>query len=94
MKTQKNWMDCSFSNRRRRVLALLFLLVSFSYSAFGQTSTTSAGVTGQVTDPRGAIVPKAVVTLYTRDNRLRFKTLSNEAGKYQFERLGRGSSAR
>ena len=74
---------------------MLFLFSSFSDSAFAQTSKTSAEITVRVTDQHGAIVPKAAVTLYTRDNRVRIKRLpmswaraaSNDsaAGEYLIE---------
>ena len=84
MKTQNDRTNhFHFRNKPLSILALLFLFSSFSHSASAQTSATSAGITVRVTDPQGAIVPKAAVTLYTRDNRVRIKTLTDEKGKYQ-----------
>lgn len=94
MKTQHDRTDNScFWNRQLSILAFLFFpffFASFSYSAAAQTTATSAGISGRVTDQRGAVVTKAAVILYTRDNRVRLKMLSDESGKYQFEQLASG----
>lgn len=60
------------------ILVLLLFFSSFSGNGLAQTSTASAGLTVRVTDQRGASVPKAAVTLYTRDNQVRIKTLTDE----------------
>lgn len=69
------------------ILALLSFFSSFSDSSIAQMSAQGAGITVRVTDSGGAIVPKATVTLYTRDNRVRIKTLTDETGKFRFEQL-------
>src|SRR5688572_31893415 len=69
------------------ILALLSFFSSFSDSSVAQMSAQGAGITVRVTDSGGAIVPKATVTLYTRDNRVRIKTLTDETGKFHFEQL-------
>jgi len=79
-----------FRNKRLSILALLFFFSSFSDSAFAQTNAASSGITVRVTDQRGAIVPRAAVTLYTRDNRVRIKTLTDGTGKCRFEQLAPG----
>ena len=76
-----------FRNKAFSILALLLFFSSFSDNGLAQTSTTIAGLTVRVTDQRGAIVPKAAVTLYTRDNQVRIKTLTDEKGTYRFEQL-------
>jgi vitamin B12 transporter len=91
MKTQNDRTNhFQFSNTRLSVLAFLFFFSCVSDSTFAQTRATSAGITVRVTDQRGAIVPKAAVTLYTRDNRVHIKTLTDETGKYHFEQLAPG----
>ncbi|MFN2511026.1 MAG: TonB-dependent receptor domain-containing protein [Pyrinomonadaceae bacterium] len=88
MKTQKDRRHhFPFMNQALSLLALLSFLSSFSESAVAQMSPRGVGITVRVTDQLGAIVPKAVVTLYTRDNRVRIKTLTDETGKYHFEQL-------
>ncbi len=76
-----------FRNKSLGILALLFLFSSLSDSAFAQTSAAGAGFTVRVTDQRGAIVPKAAVTLFTRDNRVRIRTFTDETGRCHFEHL-------
>lgn len=91
MKTQNNrTKQFHFKNKPLSILALLFLFSSFSNGAFAQNSAPGAGITVRVTDPQGAIVPKAAVTLYTRDNRVRIKALTDETGTYHFAELAPG----
>src|SRR5579862_4017518 len=66
-------------NRFRR-LALTVLLATTS--AFAQTG--SAPVQGAVTDPSGAAVPAAEVTITNTDTAVVQKTRTNEAGLYVF----------
>lgn len=88
MKTQNDRTN-HFHFRRKplSILALLFFFISFLDSAYAQTRATSAGITVRVTDQRGAIVPRAGVFLYTRDNRVHIKTVTDETGKCRFEQL-------
>ncbi len=91
MKTQNDRTHhFHFRNKPIGILALVFLFSSFSDNAVAQTSTTGAGITVRVTDQQGAIVPRAAVTLYTRDNRVRIKALTDETGKCRFEQLSPG----
>lgn len=88
MNTQNNRTNhCHFRNKSFSILALLFFCGSFSGNALAQTSTNIAGLTVRVTDQHGAIVSRAAVTLYTRDNQVRIKTLTDEKGTYRFEQL-------
>jgi vitamin B12 transporter len=88
MKTQKDrGLYFQFMSQTLSLLALLSFFSFISESALAQMSTTGAGITVRVTDQRGAIVPKAVLTLYTRDNRVRIKTLTDEMGRYHFAQL-------
>lgn len=91
MNTQNDRTNhCHFRNKSFSILALFAFLSSFSGNALAQTSTASAGLTVRVTDQLGAVVPKAAVTLYTRDNQVRIKTLTDEKGTYRFEQLASG----
>ncbi|MDQ3665168.1 MAG: TonB-dependent receptor [Acidobacteriota bacterium] len=91
MKTQNNrTKQFHFKNKPLSILALLFLFSSFSDAAFAQNSAAGTGITVRVLDPQGAIVPKAAVTLYTRDNRVRIKALTDETGTYRFAELAPG----
>ncbi len=86
----------SQKNRTKRfykplsILALLFLFGSFSNATFAQTRSDGAIISGRVTDPQGAVVLKAAVTLYTRDNRARIRALTDKTGTYRFEQLAAG----
>jgi hypothetical protein len=74
-------------------LALTFLAACFfgvSCPAFGQ-SLTSGGVTGTVTDPSGAAVPNATVTLKNNDTGAAASVTSNDTGAYRFALLNPGS---
>lgn len=74
-------------------LALTFLAACFfsvSCPAFGQSLTTG-GVTGTVTDPSGAAVPNATVTLKNNDTGAAVSGVSNSTGAYRFALLNPGS---
>ena len=58
-------------------------------SAYGQA--TSAQINGKITDPTGAAVPGATVTLANVDTGLRRETNSNEQGNYAIPLLSPGS---
>ncbi|MBA3768659.1 MAG: TonB-dependent receptor, partial [Acidobacteria bacterium] len=91
MKTQNNrTKQFHFKNKPLSILALLFLFSSFSNATFAQNSAAGTGITVRVTDPQGASVPQAAVTLYTRDNRVRIKVLTDETGTYRFAELAPG----
>jgi len=57
--------------------------------AFGQSLTTG-GVVGTVTDPSGAAVPKATVTLTNQDTGATQTATSNATGAYRFSLLNPG----
>jgi hypothetical protein len=63
------------------VLSLLALLAVFAGPAFPQLAG-SATVTGTLTDPSGAFVPGASVTIRNTDTAIERKIESNEAGLY------------
>jgi Carboxypeptidase regulatory-like domain len=70
------------------ILAACFFGVSCP--AFGQ-SLTSGGVAGTVTDPSGAAVPNATVTLKNNDTGAAASVTSNDTGAYRFALLNPGS---
>lgn len=74
-------------------LRLLFVLcISLLFcgtAAFGQAG--QGGITGTVTDPSGAIIPGASVTLHNDANGLTRKTTSNGSGLYSFIALTPGT---
>src|ERR1700733_12117111 len=67
-------------NATRQLLSI-FLLVLVTGAAFAQMSG-SGTITGTLTDPSGAVVPGAAVTLRDTDTGIERKTQTNEAGIY------------
>ena len=67
--------------------ASLLLLPSASFAQ----SLTSGGVTGTVTDPSGAAVPNATVTLKNNGTGATQTTTSNSTGAYRFSLLNPGN---
>jgi vitamin B12 transporter len=86
MKINQTILLC-FKNKRLSILVLLFLFNGFSNAVFSQNNATGAQINVRVTDPQGAILPNARVTLYTRDNRLRINSLTDTTGTSRFDQL-------
>src|SRR3954471_8234371 len=77
----------------RTILFALALLSSFTLLAAKETraQTSGASINGHVTDPRGAALSGATVTLYARGRtQVRLSTATDNAGAYRFERLAPG----
>ena len=73
-------------------LLLISLGIAFSLSArpaLAQTTSTGT-VTGQVTDPQGAVVPGADITLTDLATNATQKTATNETGRYTFVNIPPG----
>jgi hypothetical protein len=76
----------------RALLSLVVLLagiLSISISAAGQ-NLVSGDVTGIITDPSDAVVPKATVTLRNNGTGQTQTTTTNSAGAYRFSLLSPG----
>lgn len=67
----------------KRTLPALLILI-YANLALAQTTTS---ISGSVTDPKGAKVAGATITLYSRDNRLLITTTTDGNGSYRFERV-------
>jgi hypothetical protein len=67
------------------VLALLFVITSFSPSGFAQTG--NASLSGRVTDPHGGIVPHTTVEAINDATNVKVTTESNSDGLYYFSAL-------
>jgi vitamin B12 transporter len=80
-----------FVRKIRLASTTLFLLLCAAPAAWAQASP-SATVAGRVTDPQGAGLPGAIVTLYARERKeVRLATATDGAGAYRFERLAPGA---
>src|SRR6266571_2662284 len=73
----------------RSLLCFGLLLVCLSATAWAQ-STSTGTVVGQVTDPQGAVVPGADVTLLDVATNTPRKTITNETGRYTFTNVPPG----
>jgi Carboxypeptidase regulatory-like domain/TonB-dependent Receptor Plug Domain len=72
------WTKCALS----LTLSTLFLLLMQCQCAFGQVD--EGAITGTVSDPTGAVIPNAQVTLTNTDQGLTLTTTTNGAGVYIF----------
>src|ERR687889_2192088 len=73
----------------RTILLALALVAATGARASAQGQ--GASISGRVTDPQGAAVEGATVTLYARGRtQLRLSTSTDDAGAYRFERLAPG----
>src|ERR1700733_7745228 len=63
-------------------LTVLFLLLVQSQCVFGQVD--EGAITGTVSDPSGAVIPNAQVTLTNTDQGLNLTTTTNASGIYPF----------
>jgi len=66
------------------MLAIAILISLTPGAAFGQAS---AGITGTITDPSGAVVPNAKVTITNEQTSVATNTISSSAGTYSFRGL-------
>jgi hypothetical protein len=73
----------------RLFISLLIFPLLFASAVFAQSPTTGT-LRGRVTDPSGAVVPKAKVTLTTSDGKS-LDTLTNQQGVFEFKGLASGS---
>ena len=68
---------------------LVLLLLIMSFSLWAQGETTSA-IVGLVTDPAGAAIPHAKITIISIDNGLRRSVMTDDAGRFSFPQLKPG----
>jgi Carboxypeptidase regulatory-like domain len=70
-------------------LASLFLVIVFCGVAWPQASFTS--LRGTITDPSGALIPGADVTIQNQANGLKSAQTANSSGEYQFQQIPPGT---
>jgi hypothetical protein len=75
----------------RRFVVLLFLLALFASSSLAQAPKTAGSLHGQVTDPSGAVVVGAAVSVTTADGQTQ-KTVSDKQGNYILHDVAAGSA--
>jgi len=66
------------------VLALAISLVASAHPVAAQQSVDGASVSGRVTDPSGAVVPGAQVTVRHTDTNVTGATVTDEEGRFRF----------
>ncbi len=79
----------SFSSPLLRLLTFVAAVALCSSILFAQQ--TLGGITGDVTDPSGSVIPNATVTLVDEQTALTRTTTTNGAGTYSFVNLPIGS---
>ena len=78
--------QCTNIYRSARMSIVLLVLLIFGFSgAYAQLTT--ADIVGTVTDPSGALVSQATITLVNLDTHDQRVDVSNESGDYQFTLL-------
>ena len=71
--------------RSAKALAFLFVCVLFTTLVSAQTGTSS--LRGVVSDPKGAVLPGATVTVSDKQNGFTRSTTTDGHGEYQFQQL-------
>jgi hypothetical protein len=81
---QGNWA-VDQARHNGRVLLLVCLIACLSSALFGQMNT--ADITGNITDPSGALIPRATVTALQLATQQTRTATSNGAGQYLLPQL-------
>ena len=77
------------NNNLRFYSAFMALLLIFA-STMALAQTSRGTITGSVTDPTGAVVPKATVTLTDKATNIVRTTETNASGLYRFDAVNLG----
>src|SRR5579885_1515415 len=72
------------------ISSLLILAVVTSGPVWAQTTTTTSVVTGTVTDPSGAVVPGATLTLTNKNTNQTLTATTDASGHYVFPAVSPG----
>ena len=73
------------------VSVLLVVLAAGSCRTNAQLATTTANLSGTVSDPGGALIPQAKVTLTSPETGVSRESVTNESGRYSFNQLPPGT---
>jgi Carboxypeptidase regulatory-like domain/TonB dependent receptor len=74
-----------------RIFGVTLLVALMSVAAFGQGATTSASLTGTVTDSTGAVILDATVTVMNLANGVTRTDTTSGSGNYRFDSMSPGS---
>ena len=66
---------------------ILMLILAFAYAISVQGQVTTGSIRGVVTDPNGAVVPNAKVTITKRSNNNSLTTQTSGTGQFEFNNL-------
>ncbi len=72
---------------RGAVAILVALVGGFTLATQAQIATTTASISGTISDPSGAVVPNAAVTLASPEKGVALNFTSNSTGRYLFSQL-------
>ena len=86
MKTKRSWRPRSLWNWGG-IAILLALLVGSAPWINAQIATTTATLSGVVTDPSGAVLPKATLTLTSSEKGITRIFTTDDGGRYSFNQL-------
>jgi hypothetical protein len=75
----------------KHCLVLIALCVLLPAAAYAQASAGTGSISGAVTDPSGAVIPQAEVTVRNVDTNVVRTVQSNEAGRYEVVALQPGN---
>ncbi len=75
---------------KRTFFLTVVVCLTLVVAAFGQSSAGTGSVLGVVTDPSGAVVPEAAITVRNVDTNVSRNVTSNEAGRYEVVALQPG----
>ncbi len=76
---------------RKRVLQTLVILAATTLSGIAWAQTSSGTLVGSVTDPRGAVVPKAAISAVSAEYGAPHETQTDAVGTYRLEGLQPGT---
>src|SRR5262245_3057193 len=76
--------------KRNCIVAVALLSLACCAAAFGQASSGTGSISGAVTDPSGAVLPGAEVTVRNTGTNVSRALITNEAGRYEVVALQPG----
>jgi Carboxypeptidase regulatory-like domain len=84
-------IDFQEIRRTATPLLLAFLFFFFPVTAVVQAQTASGSISGQITDPTGAVLPGAAVQLTNVQTDILLHTTTSDSGSYEFLSVAAGS---